>query len=222
MSTAPATTRRARIGAGRPRADEAGRKKTAMLDAALAEFAACGFNAASLRVIAGKADVSTRTLLNHYPTKAALFAGCLEQVSERFTDVVTIRRQTLEETLVDYGMAMHESLSSEDSRQIAMLIYRESADFPEVRQIARLQFETFQVMPVVQILKDFDYCTDDLRETAIQFVAMAFGRWQRHLLFGDAPITNETTRAHLQRVTRIFLHGTASENGVVAIDHTSP
>lgn len=221
MSTAPAATRKARTGAGRPRANEAGRKKAAMLDAALAEFAACGFNAASLRAIADKADVSTRTLLNHYPTKAALFAGCLEHVSERFTDVVTIRRPTLEETLVEYGMAMHDSLSSEDSRQIAMLIYRESSVFPEVRQIARLQFETYQVAPVAQILKDFGYRSDDLRETAIQFVAMAFGRWQRHLLFGDTIITSETTRVHLERVTRIFLHGAASENGVAATYPTS-
>lgn len=167
-------------------------------------------------MIASKADVSTRTLLNHYPTKAALFAGCLEHISDRFTDVVTIRRPTLAETLVDYGMAMHETLSNDDSRQIAMLIYRESSVFPEVRQIARLQFETYQVAPVVQILKDFGYGPEDLRETAIQFVAMAFGRWQRHLLFGDTTITAETTRAHLQQVTRIFLQGIGAKGAIIA------
>jgi len=207
MNTSVIAKRPARVGAGRPSAEEAERKKTALLDAALAEFAACGFNAASLRAIAGKAGVSTRTLLNHYPTKAALFASCIEHVSERFAEVVAIRRPTLEETLVDYGMAMHENLSSEDSRRIAMLIYRESFVFPEVRQVARLQFETYQVDPVVQILSDFGYRADGLRQTAVQFVAMAFGRWQRHLLFGDTPITAETTRAHLQVVTRIFVHG---------------
>jgi AcrR family transcriptional regulator len=207
MSTATLAKRPARAGAGRPRADEAERKKVALLEAALGEFADRGFNAASLRAIAGKAEISTRTLLNHYPTKAALFAGCLEHISRRFTDVVTIRRPTLEETLLDYGMAMHDNLSTDDSRQIAMLVYRESSVFPEVRQIARLQFETYQVAPVVQILKDFGYRSADLRETAVQFVAMAFGRWQRHLLFGDTPVTPETTRAHLRTVTRIFLHG---------------
>lgn len=207
MGTATPGRRQARTGAGRPRAGEAERKRTALLDAALAEFADCGFNAASLRVIASKGGVSTRTLLNHYPTKAALFAGCIEHISKRFTDVVAIRRPTLEETLVDYGMAMHENLSSDDSRQIAILIYRESSVFQEVRQIARLQFETYQVAPVVQILKDFGYEAEGLREAAVQFVAMAFGRWQRHLLFGDTPITAETTRAHLQRVTQIFIHG---------------
>ena len=199
--------RQARAGAGRPSAQVAERKKAALLDAALAEFAECGFNAASLRVIASKAGVSTRTVLNHYPTKAALFAGCIEHISKRFAEVVTIRRPTLEATLVEYGMAMQQNLSSEDSRQIAMLIYRESAVFDEVRKIARLQFEKYQIAPVMQILRDFGYAAEDLREAAIQFVAMAFGKWQRHLLFGEIAITPEVTRSHLQTVTRIFLFG---------------
>lgn len=207
MSTQAIARRQARVGAGRPSAEEAERKKTALLDAALAEFADCGFNAASLRVIAGKAGVSTRTLLNHYPNKPALFAGCIEHISQRFSEVVAIRRPTLADTLVEYGMAMQQNLSSEDSRQIAMLIYRESAVFEAVRKIARLQFETYQVAPVMQILRDFGYDAENLRESAIQFVAMAFGKWQRQLLFGGPAITPEVTRAHLQAVTRIFLFG---------------
>lgn len=207
MGTVSVAKRNARARAGRPRAHEAERKRVALLEAALAEFADCGFNSASLRVIANKAGISTRTLQNHYASKAALFGGCIDHISKRLTDVGTIRRDTLEETLVDYGMAMHENLSTDDSRQIAMLIYRESSVFAEVRQIAQLQFETFQVAPVVQILRDFGYESEDLRETAVQFVAMAFGQWQRHLLFGDTPVTAATTRTHLKVVTRIFLHG---------------
>lgn len=207
MSTSTKAKRPARIGAGRPSVEEAERKKVALLDAALAEFANCGFNAASLRTIANKAAVSTRTLLNHYPSKAALFAGCMEHISKRLAEVVTIRRTTLEETLIEYGMAMQQSLSTDDSRRIAMIIYRESAVFDEVRNIARLQFETYQVGPVVRILGEFGYRSDNLREIAIQFVAMAFGQWQRHLLFGGPSISPETTRSHLQTVTDIFLCG---------------
>lgn len=207
MSTATTAKRPARIGAGRPSVEEAERKKLALLDAALAEFAHCGFNAASLRTIASNAAVSTRTLLNHYPSKAALFAGCMDHISKRLAEVVTIRRTTLEETLIEYGMAMQQSLSTDDSRRIAMIIYRESADFDEVRNIARLQFETYQVGPVVRILGEFGYRSDNLREIAIQFVAMAFGQWQRHLLFDGPAISPETTRSHLQTVTGIFLRG---------------
>jgi len=207
MSTDAATRREARPGAGRPNAEEAERKKTALIDAALAEFADRGFNGASLRVIAGKAGVSTRTLFNRYSDKAALFAACIERSSQQIAHVVAIRRPTLAETLVDYGVAMQEGLSRDSSRQIAMLIYRESAVFEEVRGIARLQFETYQVAPVVQILREFGYEAEDLRDTAIQFVAMAFGKWQRRMLFGGGPLEAGETLAHMQNVTRIFLSG---------------
>lgn len=206
--SAPAVTRRkARPGAGRPNAEEAERKKVALIDAAMAEFAERGFNGASLRKIAEKAGVSTRTLFNHYPDKVSLFAGCIDRSSKEIARFVAIRRPTLAETLVDYGIAMQKSLSSEASSQIAMLIYRESAVFEDVRKIARLQFETYQVGPVVQILREFGYDGDDLREIAIQFVAMAFGKWQRQLLFGGGPLTESEIRAHFKTVTRIFLSG---------------
>lgn len=207
MSTQVVTRRGARLGAGRPNAEEAERKQLALIDSALAEFADRGFNGASLRVIAEKAGVSTRTLFNHYPDKAALFAGCIDHSSKQIAQVVAIRRPTLAETLIDYGVAMQDGLSSDGNRQIAMLIYRESAVFEEVRKIARLQFETYQVGPVIQILRDFGYEAEDLRDTAIQFVAMAFGKWQRRLLFGGGPLTPKETRAHLRTVTQIFLSG---------------
>lgn len=207
MTSQAAAKRPARAGAGRPRGEDAERKKFALLEAALVEFADCGFNGASQRVIAQKAGVSTRTLFNRYPTKADLFAGCIDYVSQRFAAVVAIRRPNLADTLIEYGMAMQQNLSTDLSRQIAILIYRESAVFDEVRKIARLQFETYQVAPVIQILRDFGYDSDDLREIAIQFVAMAFGKWQRQLLFGGPPITPEVASAHLQVVTRIFLNG---------------
>ena len=120
---------------------------------------------------------------------------------------MAIRRPSLAETLVDYGIAMQDSLSGDVSRQIAMLIYRESAVFEDVRKIARSQFETYQVGPVVQILRDFGYEDENLRDMAIQFVAMAFGKWQRRLLFGGGPLSNNEVRTHMQTVTRIFLSG---------------
>lgn len=203
-----ALQRRGRPGAGRPSAENAERKRLALIDAALTEFATCGFNGASLRVIAEKASVSTRTLFNHYPDKTALFAACIEHSSRMTQQVVTtLRRPTLAETLVAYGVAMQEQLSANVSRQIAMLIYREGFAFDDIRMIARTQFATYQVEPVVQILRDFGYAQDDIRDVAVQFVSMAFGAWQRSLLFGEpTPDAAETLR-HMSVVTRILLCG---------------
>lgn len=199
--------RAGRPGAGRPSAEDAERKRLALIDAALNEFATCGFNGASLRVIAQKAGVSTRTLFNRYPDKTALFAACIEHSSRLIQQVVTLRRSTLEETLVAYGVAMQDQLSSDVSRQIAMLIYREGFAFDDIRAIARTQFETYQVQPVIQILREFGYVQDDIHDVATQFVSMAFGAWQRSLLFGDPTPSLEQTRLHMTTVTRIFLQG---------------
>lgn len=205
--TPPVPKRRGRPGAGRPTAQDAERKRLALIEAALTEFATCGFNGASLRVIAEKAQVSTRTLFNHYSDKTALFAACIEHSSRQIEQVVSFRRPTLEETLIAYGVAMQDHLSDPVSRQIAVLIYREGFAFDDVRKVARTQFETYQVGAVVEILRDFDYERDDIREVATQFVAMAFGNWQRSLLFGDPiPDAAETFR-HMSVVTRIFVHG---------------
>lgn len=205
--TGPEAKQRARQGAGRPSAKEAERKKLALLDAASSEFAAHGFNGASLRTIAEKACVSTRTLFNHYPDKFALFAACIHHSSQSIGTVASIRRASLEETLIAYATQMQDRLSTPVSRQLAMLIYREGAVFEEIRKVAREQFETYQVAPVSAILQDFGYDEAVAREFAVQFVAMAFGQWQRWMLFGTEPITPAEVERHLRVVTGIFLLG---------------
>lgn len=196
-----------RSGAGRPSAEEAERKKIGLITAARAEFAAHGFNGSSLRAIAEKAGVSTRTLFNHYPDKTALFAACIDHSSQYISEIVALRRTTLDETLIAYAMAMQDQLSKQENRQLAMLIYREGAEFEAVRNIARLQFETYQVKPVVQILRDFGYESADLHEMATQFVVMALSKWQHQMLFGGPAQTNAETLAHIKTVARIFLFG---------------
>lgn len=53
------------------------RKRAAILDAAIAEFRAHGFDATSMDRVAETADVSKRTVYNHFPSKEALFAEIL-------------------------------------------------------------------------------------------------------------------------------------------------
>jgi TetR/AcrR family transcriptional regulator of autoinduction and epiphytic fitness len=54
------------------------RKRAAILDAALAEFRATGYEATSMDRIAASAGVSKRTVYNHFPGKEALFTHILE------------------------------------------------------------------------------------------------------------------------------------------------
>ena len=53
------------------------RKREAIVQAAIAEFRANGFDATSVDKVAARAEVSKRTLYNHFPSKDALFAEIL-------------------------------------------------------------------------------------------------------------------------------------------------
>lgn len=59
------------------------RKRAAILDAAVAEFRATGYEATSMDRIAASAGVSKRTVYNHFPGKDVLFAQILETMLER-------------------------------------------------------------------------------------------------------------------------------------------
>jgi len=59
------------------------RKHAAILDAAVAEFRATGYEATSMDRIATAAGVSKRTVYNHFPSKDALFLRILEEMFAR-------------------------------------------------------------------------------------------------------------------------------------------
>jgi TetR/AcrR family transcriptional regulator of autoinduction and epiphytic fitness len=56
------------------------RKRAAIVDAAIQEFLAAGFDATSMDRVAARACVSKRTVYNHFPGKEALFAAILRQL----------------------------------------------------------------------------------------------------------------------------------------------
>jgi len=203
----PPSTRPTGRRAGRPSADEAEQLQQALLTTALDEFARGGFHGASLRDIARKAGVSSRTLYNYYPDKLALFEACLEFSGKAIQPVLPDLDVSLQEGLVRYAIEMQHQLFEEQAMRISTLIYREGSGFDELRQIARIQFERYQVAPVARILARHGMAEDECRSLATQFVSMAFGEWQRRLLFGNRDITDGEIVAHAELVTDIFVGG---------------
>jgi TetR/AcrR family transcriptional regulator of autoinduction and epiphytic fitness len=70
----------ARRGPGRPVSLE---KHRAMLDAAIKEFQARGYDGASMDAIATESGVSKRTLYNHFASKETLFRSLVEEMGKR-------------------------------------------------------------------------------------------------------------------------------------------
>ncbi len=61
------------------------RKRAAIIQAAIAEFRAHGFDVTSMDKIAARAGVSKRTVYNHFPSKEELFSEILNQLWARVT-----------------------------------------------------------------------------------------------------------------------------------------
>lgn len=192
---------------GRPTAEAAEQKRMNLIHVALEEFARAGFHAASLRDIAEKAQVSSRTLYNHFPDKLVLFEACLEHSGAEIRPELPDIKGDLHTQLVIYATEMQRQLFSDRNTRISRLIYREGSDFEELRQIARFQYERHQVTPVAEMLEAEGIEPAESRSFAKQFVAMAFGELQRLLLFGGEPMTEDEMREHAKLVTGIFLNG---------------
>ncbi|MDR8726790.1 TetR/AcrR family transcriptional regulator [Burkholderia pseudomultivorans] len=56
------------------------RKRTAIVEAAIEEFLAAGYDATSMDRIAARAGVSKRTIYNHFPGKETLFTAILHKL----------------------------------------------------------------------------------------------------------------------------------------------
>lgn len=206
---------------GRPTAEISQQKHQAILDAAFDQFVRVGFRGASMREIAAQAQISTRTLYNRYSDKLALFDACVELTAANFTQVELNLQIDLHTWLVDYVHAMHSELMSERSRQITMLVYREGADFDELRQIARTRYEKIQLAPVVERLAHEGIRGEIGYYLAEQFVGLALGEWQRRLVFGGSLMTEAEVRYHAHTVSTLFVEGAratsrARETNIIA------
>ncbi|GAB2857496.1 TetR/AcrR family transcriptional regulator [Pseudoduganella ginsengisoli] len=69
------------------------RKRQAIVDAALAEFRASGFDATSMDKIALAAGVSKRTVYNHFPSKDDLFNHILQELWDSAAALQAVRYQ---------------------------------------------------------------------------------------------------------------------------------
>ncbi len=192
---------------GRPSAREAERKHEAMLDAALEEFSRHGFHGASVRAIAERAGLSTRTLYNRYADKVALFAACLELSALRDPWEPHEQDGTLHDALVRFARHMQARLNQERQVQLARVIYRECISFPQLEAVSRGQYERFQLEPARQILRAHGFTEEQAGDLAAIYVALVFHRWQSRVIFGERPLTSAEIARFAESDTSLFLNG---------------
>ncbi|MGY3175034.1 TetR/AcrR family transcriptional regulator of autoinduction and epiphytic fitness [Pseudomonas sp. TE12234] len=119
------------------------RKRDAIIQAAIAEFRANGFDITSMDKIAATAGVSKRTVYNHFPSKEELFAEILNQLWARVTsEPETPYRsdQPLREQLRLHLMAKMQMLGDDNFLNLARVAIAATIHSPERAQnmVARM------------------------------------------------------------------------------------
>ena len=119
------------------------RKREAIIQAAIAEFRANGFDITSMDKIAATAGVSKRTVYNHFPSKEELFAEILNQLWARVTgeqEILYRPDQPLREQLQQMLMAKMRILADDNFLDLARVAIAATIHSPERAQnmVARM------------------------------------------------------------------------------------
>ena len=199
--------RRTKKPAGRPSLEEAETNRRVMLETALDEFALMGYHGASVRVIADKAGLSTRTIYNHYPDKVSLFAACLELPLATLNADIGQKGDALYARLHGFALSTQRQLSTRRSTRLTQIFYRDSIGFPEIAELSRRTFHRNQIAPVQSILRDEGFDEDQAQELASHFVALALAKLQRRVIFDEPPMTPEEMQVQADVTVTLFLKG---------------
>ncbi len=111
------------------------RKRAAIVQAAAREFQSRGFDATSMDTIAEAAQVSKRTVYNHFASKEALFAAIVEDLvsrSDRTNEYPYDASRTLEDQLTAIGKSVIALLASDDFQNLARVILSRFLQVPEL------------------------------------------------------------------------------------------
>ena len=153
------------------------RKRRAILDAALTEFDANGFGATSMDRIAATADVSKRTVYNHFESKEVLFEAMRREALQAVQHTVCPydRAQSLESQLESIARA-HVAVHSCDA---FMKFAR--ATVPELIRSSELGSVSYQELQktrnamvkwIKAAAKDDRLDVDDAKRAAVQFAGL--------------------------------------------------
>ena len=179
------------------------RKREDIIEAATFEFKSNGFSATSMDRIATTAQVSKRTVYNHFESKEVLFQSIAQQLCERVMQV--------SEHSYDPDTPVSEQLRAIAEQEIALLastdfidmvkmITSESLTSPE---LTRKNFEDFQETGI-GVVKWIQKASDDGKLSVTdpvvagkQFLALieAFALWPQ--FYGIKPVPTKTEQAEI-------------------------
>ncbi len=101
------------------------RKRAAIIAAAIEEFREKGFRASSMDAISARAEVSKRTVYNHFASKEQLFLAIVQQLfsqSLKVTGLVYSSECPLSDQLMEFARRELQLLRSDEFRALARMV----------------------------------------------------------------------------------------------------
>ncbi|MCO7225637.1 TetR/AcrR family transcriptional regulator [Pleionea sp. CnH1-48] len=118
-------------------------KRKQIIEAAAEEFRSAGFNGTSMDKVAARANVSKRTVYNHFPSKDALFNGIVDYMLNMLSEATAIEyssERNVREQLTELARREIELLSTPQFIDLARAVIAEGIHSPEKMQEASEQF----------------------------------------------------------------------------------
>lgn len=187
-------------------------KRKAIVQAAAAEFRANGFEATSMDRIAAVAEVSKRTVYNHFPSKEELFAETIVQLFEASAAQHELAYRSdvgLREQLTELVRLKMRTLEQRDFLDLARVAISEAIHAPEraLPVFARLNEREEGVTTWIRAaqadgkLKPGDPA---FAATMLQGQVKAFAFWPQ-VAMGAAPLGPEQQEAVVEAAVSMFL-----------------
>lgn len=188
------------------------RKRVAIVGAAIEEFLAAGYDATSMDRIAARANVSKRTVYNHFPSKEALFAAILHQLwdASQQGDAPTYRAdEPLRAQLLDLLSRKLRMLADESFLSLARVAISAGIHSPERARdmVARLgEREEDLTVWVRAAAADGRLKTDDPLFAALQLQVLVkgFAFWPQ-VTMGQPPLGEKEQKQVAESAADLFL-----------------
>ena len=189
------------------------RKRAAIVRAAVAEFQTSGFDGTSMDQIAARAEVSKRTVYNHFSSKEDLFGEIVAELTARSHRTESFSfdgKGTLEEQLTTIGATIIDAMAGDDFVNLARVVLSRFLHVPELagRTIGRghKPFRIGLIKWIEAVSSDGKLIVDDPDLAARQFVALlnSSAFWPQ-VLAGQPPLAPDAREGVLRSTVSMFL-----------------
>ncbi|MDB6048772.1 MAG: TetR family transcriptional regulator [Pseudomonas sp.] len=188
------------------------RKREAIVQAAIAEFRVNGFEVTSMDKIAALAEVSKRTVYNHFPSKEELFSEILQQLwtsSGKLQDMTYHPERPLRDQLKDLLESKMQMLADSNFIDLARVAIAATIHSPERAQnmVSRLseREESFTAwVRAAQLDGRFKAVEPAFAATQIHALLKAFAFWPQITQDADVLSTTEQN-AVVESTLNLFL-----------------